>query len=90
MAKTLLKARLVKIGNSQGIRLPKPLLDQVGLAGEVELEVREDGLVIRPVRERARAGWDEQFAAMAECGDDHLLDGDLPSFSRWDADDWEW
>ena len=68
-----LTTRIIKIGNSQGIRIPKLLLDQIGLDGEVELAVQEDQQVIRPIR-RPRDGWDEQFRMMAEHGDDQLLD----------------
>jgi antitoxin (DNA-binding transcriptional repressor) of toxin-antitoxin stability system len=42
-----MKTRIVAIGNSQGIRIPKPLLAETGLAGEVEIEVRGSELVIR-------------------------------------------
>ena len=68
---TVLKARIIKIGNSQGIRIPKLLLDQVGLGEDVELEAQQDRIVIRPAR-RPRDGWDEQFKAMAEHGDDQF------------------
>ena len=51
-----MKTRLIKIGNSQGIRIPKLLLEQVGLANEVELEVQQDQIVIRPPNIRATAG----------------------------------
>ena len=86
------RARLTRIGNSQGIRIPKVLLDQVGLTDEVELEAQDGQLLVRPARPagRARAGWDEQFRAMAEQGDDRLLDGDLTGHSRFDAREWEW
>lgn len=84
-----MKTRIIKIGNSQGIRIPKLLLEQSGLGEEVELEVQANRIVITPAR-RPREGWDEQFKAMAERGDDQLLDGDVPSFSTWDADEWEW
>ena len=70
---TSLRTRIIKIGNSQGIRIPKILLDQLGLGEEVELAVQEDQLVIRPIR-HPRYGWDEQFRMMAEHGDDRLLD----------------
>lgn len=84
-----MKARIVRIGNSRGIRIPKPLLDEVGLSGEVELEVKEEGLLLRPAG-RAREGWDAAFLAMAERGDDALLDPEAVSTSRWDEDEWEW
>jgi antitoxin MazE len=86
---TSIKTRLVKIGNSHGIRIPKVLLDQVGLTNEIELEVQGDQLILRAAR-RPRAGWDTQFRHMAEQGDDRLLDPDLPSGSAWDAEEWSW
>ena len=86
---TSLRTRIIKIGNSQGIRIPKLLLDQLGLDEEVELAVQEDQLVIRPFR-HPRYGWDEQFRMMAEHGDDRLLDEAVVSLTPWDADEWEW
>ena len=82
-------AHIVKIGNSQGIRIPKLVLEQVGLSGTVQLEVREDGLLLRPVR-IPRQGWEEQFQRMADKGDDTLLDADSPSLTTWDETEWEW
>lgn len=83
------KTRIVRIGNSHGIRIPKPLLEQVGLAGEVELEVQDNHLVVRAAH-RPRQGWADQFQAMAEQDDDHLLDAEAPSLTQWDEDEWEW
>ena len=51
-----MKARIVRIGNSKGIRIPKPLLDQTGLQGEVEIQAKNGSLIIRPTR-KPRAGW---------------------------------
>ncbi len=82
--------RIVKIGNSQGIRIPKILLDQTGLTDEVELEVRKNQLIIRPTR-KVRQGWEEAFRTMAEHKDDQLLDKEqLINQSDWDAEEWEW
>ena len=83
------KARIVKIGNSQGIRIPKLLLNQIELGEEVELEVQEGQLVIRPAQ-RPRYDWDEQFAEMAQSGDDRLLDAEAIKLTSWDTDEWEW
>jgi len=83
-----MKTRIVKIGNSQGIRIPKPLLEQTSLGEEVELEVRDDQIVIRSPR-HPRQGWDEEFQLMAERGDDQLLDNEI-SLSSWDQDEWQW
>jgi antitoxin MazE len=81
--------RIVPIGNSQGIRIPKPLLEQAGLSGEVEITVKDGTLVIKRVR-RPREGWAEAFKGMAERGDDALLDGETPGLSKWDEEEWEW
>jgi antitoxin MazE len=86
---TIIKTRIVKIGNSQGIRIPKVVVDQLGLAADIELEVQDGQLVIRPARQ-ARIGWDEQFRQMAEHGDDQLLDSDALSLSTWDEEEWSW
>jgi antitoxin MazE len=80
---TTVKTHIIKIGNSQGIRIPKLLLDQVGLGGEVEIEVQGKQLVIRSSR-APRQGWDGQFQAMAAQGDDHLLDGDTLLPTQWE------
>jgi antitoxin MazE len=76
-----MKTRIVAIGNSQGIRIPKPLLEQAGLSGEVEINALGGALVIRPAR-RPRAGWGAAFQEMARRGDDALLDA-APSLSAW-------
>jgi antitoxin MazE len=84
-----MKTRIVRIGNSRGVRIPKLLLEQTGLDGEVDISAREDGLIIRPAR-KAREGWAAAFEEMARRGDDALLDDAPPSLSSWDEVDWEW
>jgi len=84
-----MKARIVKIGNSQGIRIPKPVLEQTRLRDEVEIEVRDEQIIISPVLQ-PRAGWAERFREMASRDDDRLLDAPLPSLTRWDVEEWEW
>ena len=71
-------SRIVRIGNSQGIRIPKLLLEQTGLSGEVEISVQDGSLVIRPAMP-PRAGWDAAFQEMAKRGDDVLLDSGAPA-----------
>jgi antitoxin MazE len=83
-----MKARIVRIGNSQGIRIPKPFLEQSGLEGEVELELHPDGIVIKP-SSPPRAGWDEAFASMAAAGDEALLDADILG-DELDEGEWTW
>jgi antitoxin MazE len=83
-----MKTRIIQIGNSKGVRIPKPLLDQTGLEGDVEIQARENSLIIRPGR-KPRAGWSKAFRAMADAGDDKLVD-DVPNLSSFDQGDWEW
>jgi antitoxin MazE len=75
------------VGNSRGIRIPKPLLDQAGLPEEVVLHA-EPGRIVIEAAERPRAGWAEAARTMAERGDDALLDP--PVATRFDDEEWEW
>ena len=84
-----MRARIVKIGNSQGIRIPKPLLEQLKINEDVEIEVENNQIIIRPVS-NPRAGWDDAFRQMAENGDDALIDGDRTINLTWDETDWQW
>ena len=84
-----MKAHIVKIGNSQGIRIPKPLLDQTGIKDDVELEVDKTQIIIRPVL-NPRSGWDDAFKAMAQKGDDVLIDGSDNISHSWDEKEWHW
>lgn len=86
---TILKTRIVKIGNSQGVRIPKPFLDQINLSNDVEIELQSDRIVIRSAHQ-VRAGWDTAFRSMAAHGDDQLLDGGLELSTMWDEDEWIW
>ena len=86
MERLPMKASIIKIGNSQGIRIPKPIIKQCGFDHEVELEVHEGKLIIMPAR-RSRQDWDKVFQEMAQNSGDDLLP--LPD-SKWDADEWEW
>jgi antitoxin MazE len=54
-----------KIGNSQGVRIPKPLLDQTGIGEDVELEVSESQIILRPIS-NPRPGWESAFKTMAK------------------------
>ncbi len=85
-----MKTRIVRIGNSQGIRIPKPLLEQSGLTDEVELEVEKGAIVIRRSG-KPREGWAIAFQVMAEKGDDALLDPQATlSGPRWGESEWRW
>jgi antitoxin MazE len=83
-----MKARVVRIGNSQGIRIPKAVIEECHLHGAVDLIVQQGQLVVRSAA-KARAGWDQAFEEMHRHRDDQLLDGDAAS-SEWDRKDWKW
>lgn len=80
-----IKARIVAIGNSHGVRIPKPLLEQAGLTDEVELHA-EDGRIVIAAAHPPRAGWAAAAAQAHERGDDRLLPTPAPAFDE----DWEW
>ncbi len=82
-----LRTRIIRIGNSQGIRIPKTVLEQIGLEDEIELVVEDDALVIRPVRIH-RQGWEEQFAALAAAGGE-ADPGEL-GLEPWEEQQWTW
>jgi antitoxin MazE len=87
----VVRQRIVKIGNSRGVRLPASMLAEAHLAEGDEVEVRAEvgQIVLRPIK-RPRAGWAEQFAEMARQGDDTLLDAEYLTPSEWDQTEWEW
>ena len=86
---TTIKTRIIKIGNSQGIRIPKLLLEQTDLGEEVELELQDGQIIVRPAHP-ARHGWAEAFRLMAARGDDHLLAPEDLATTAWDEEEWEW
>ena len=84
-----MRARIVKIGNSRGIRIPKPLLEQTGIMDDVELEVEKNQIIIRPVT-NPRADWEAAFRSMSDKGDDKLIFGDENIHHSWDEEEWQW
>jgi antitoxin MazE len=82
------KTTLIRIGNSQGVRIPKSVIEQCGLEREVEMSVRGDTILIAPARP-PRAGWDDAFKRMRKAGDDALATDDaLPN--AFDREEWSW
>jgi len=84
-----MRTRVIKIGNSQGIRIPKPLLDQTGIKDDVELEVEKTQIIIRPIS-NPRLGWDNAFRTMAKNGHDTLIDANETIADSSDAEEWQW
>lgn len=82
-----MKTRIIRIGNSKGVRIPKTMIEQAKLQDEVEIAVKDDSLIIRPAA-KPRAGWAEAFEEMARRGDDALLDPEV--VNEFDETEWEW
>ncbi|MFL9960243.1 AbrB/MazE/SpoVT family DNA-binding domain-containing protein [Paraburkholderia sediminicola] len=72
-----MKTTIRRMGNSQGVLIPKPVLAQLGLENEVEMEVENDAIVLRRPRHKAREGWAEASKALTEAGDDGLVMGEF-------------
>lgn len=84
---SFMRTQLTRIGNSRGVRIPKPLIEECGLKDEIELRATPQGLVISP-RRQPRDGWSEAFAKeQAEKTD--LILKDLPP-NRFDREEWKW
>jgi antitoxin MazE len=82
-----MRVELVRIGNSRGIRIPKPIIQQCGFGNTVELHVEQNRVVISPDH-APRQAWKEAFASAPSCASDPLL-LDLPS-NEFDAEEWTW
>ena len=83
----IVKTRIVQIGNSRGIRVPKVLLEHAQLPDEVELQAENGRLIVRAAR-GPRMGWAEAAKAMHARGDDQLLDA--TTASQFDEKEWQW
>jgi antitoxin MazE len=81
------KARIIRIGNSRGIRIPKTILEECHLEDTVELQAQEGKLVVKPVG-TARQGWEESYRRMTKAKEDVLLDE--PTATDWDKTQWRW
>lgn len=82
-----MKTQIIQIGNSQGIRIPKVLLEDSRITGEVDLELHPDGILIRNAQ-KPRSGWDDAFKLMAENEDDEMIDGETST--AFEKKEWQW
>jgi antitoxin MazE len=82
-----MKARIVRIGNSQGVRIPKPIIAAAGLAEDIEFRIVDSGLLIANAR-LPRAGWEEASARLHAAGEDRPM---LPiADNDFDTAEWNW
>ena len=82
-----MKLKIIDIGNSKGIRLPKGILQQLGIKDEVSLETSKNSLILKATQS-SRFEWAKAFHEMAKNSDDKLLDDYAPT--SWDDEEWEW
>lgn len=78
-----MRVKIVAVGNSRGVRIPKALLEECEIGDAAELRVDKGRLILTPVRSDARAGWERAARAMRKSGDDELM---LPEVLADDAD----
>jgi len=86
----IVRSKLIKIGNSLGVRLPKAFLEEVGLIDDIEITIQKGLIEIRPAKKHPREGWAEAFKAALE-KDPHafdVLDEYVPT--EWDKTEWIW
>jgi antitoxin MazE len=76
-----------RMGNSKGVLIPKPLLQQLGLENQAEMRVEGDALVLRRPKSAPRAGWAEASRRIAAAGEDALV---LPEFANEGDADLKW
>jgi len=79
-------ARIIKVGNSKGIRIPSLLLKKCNISEQVELEVKGNTIIIKPVI-KPRAGWDDALKNVHDNGDDKMM---IDNSIDAEMDDWEW
>lgn len=84
-----MKTTIVRIGNSQGVRIPKAILGSAKVGGAVDMEAAGDGIVLRFALS-PRTGWAEAALRMAAAGDDSLGPEPVAPRSDWDEEHWTW
>jgi len=82
-----MKAQIIQIGNSQGIRIPKMMLEESGISGEVELEVQPEGILIRNIS-KPRSTWNAIFQSLEDSDEDSPLEPN--SATVFEKKEWQW
>jgi antitoxin MazE len=85
----MIYTKIIPIGNSQGVRIPKSLLELSGIKDQICLSSENGKIVITPIKE-IRQGWTKSFQEMAKNQDDRLLDINEEITSTWDEQEWDW
>ena len=80
-------SKLIKIGNSQGVMLPKTLIEEAGIKGPIEIKAKKNTIVITAFEKSARLGWSDTFQKMSELKDDNTF---MNLNNSFDHEEWEW
>jgi antitoxin MazE len=78
---------IIQIGNSQGIRLPKSILEQLDMNNKVEMEIEDNKIILSSVNKKPRANWPKKFEQMHLNSDDKMLNDDSIDLTM---ENWEW
>lgn len=78
---------VIQIGNSKGIRLPKTILRQCNIGEKLDAEIKENNIILKPVKKAVRKDWDKQFSTMRNNREDKLL---ITEQLDLKSDDWTW
>ena len=82
---------LTKIGNSHGVRIPKPIIKQANLENtEIEFEVTKDGLLLKPVKKSIRKNWEKNIKETISKNRDLKDEGLLSDLLDEEIESWEW
>ena len=85
-----MKTKIIRIGNSQGVRIPKSFIEESGITDEIEMILRDHEIVLRSA-ETIRKDWEASFENMAAQADEILLDKeDIKNPSDWYETEWTW
>jgi antitoxin MazE len=82
-----MKTRLIRVGNSRGLLLPKLFIEQAGFKDEVEIELRKGAIVIVSTKP-PRSGWEKAAKQIHERDEDLLFDSPTPT--HFDQSEWQW
>jgi antitoxin MazE len=75
------------MGNSRGVLIPKPILEQTGLLDAADLQVKNGVIEIRPLKRNPREGWAADSQRVAQTEDDGLV---WPEFANVDDKNLKW
>ncbi len=78
---------VISIGNSRGIRLPKAIIEQLKIQDQLDLEIEDKQLVLKPISRKPREGWEVALKDMSSNNEDILL---IPDSDEAEAFQWEW